>query len=198
MIERQPVHLLFSKPQISLLLPAGHKIGKPIPLFTKIEQTTIDELKKKYAGVQQAKDAAPKVKPEKSKLFDNIEEAEKAVDEQGLKVRQLKGSGVEKAVWQPEVTILLELKKQLANLQAQKAGNIESKEVPKADAPKPAASENDVKKLEDEVAQQVRQHRMLNVQLLIYCVFRVKRFVSLKLVVLKKQSGNPRSNFFCL
>lgn len=136
------------------LLKAGHKINKPVPLFTKIEQTTIDELKKKYGGVQQAKDA-PKPKPEKSKLFNNVEEAEKAVADQGLKVRDLKASGVEKAVWLPEVTILQELKKQLENLQAQKSGVSASKDAPKADAPKPTSSEADIKNLEGEIAQQV-------------------------------------------
>lgn len=143
---------------MSQLLQAGHKINKPVPLFTKIEQSAIDELKKKYGGVQQAKDAL-KPKPEKSKLFNSVEEAEQAVTEQGLKVRDLKASGVEKAVWQPEVTILLELKKQLANLQAQKDGGIASKDVPKADAPKPASvpSESDIKKLEGEITSQVRQ-----------------------------------------
>lgn len=140
---------------MSLLLRAGHKINKPVPLFTKIEQSVIDELKKKYGGVQQAKDATPKPKPEKSKLFNSVDEAEKAVADQGEKVRKLKSGGVEKAVWQPEVTILLELKKQLANLQSQKVGGSASKDVPKAEAPKPAA--DDVKKLEAEVAQQVRK-----------------------------------------
>lgn len=124
-------------------------------MFTKIEQTTIDELKKKYGGVQQEKDATTRAKPEKSKLFNSVEEAEKAVADQGNKVRELKGSGVEKAVWQPEVTILQELKKQLANLQAQKAGGVTSKDVPKAEAPKSAASEGDIKKAENDVAQQV-------------------------------------------
>lgn len=143
---------------MSQLLQAGHKINKPVPLFTKIEQSVIDELKKKYGGVQQGKDA-PKPKQEKSKLFNNVEEAEQAVNEQGIKVRDLKASGVEKAVWQPEVTILLELKKQLTNLQAQKTGEIVSKDVPKADTPKTAAAftESDIKKLEGEITSQVRQ-----------------------------------------
>jgi methionyl-tRNA synthetase len=141
---------------MSLLLRAGHKINKPVPLFTKIEQTVIDELKKKYGGVQQAKDATTKPKAEKSKLFNNVDEAEKAVADQGEKVRMLKTSGVEKAVWQPEVTILLELKKQLANLQSQKTGASASKDV---QAVKPvttaAPSADDIKKVEAEVAQQV-------------------------------------------
>lgn len=146
-----------SKPQISLLLPPGHKINKPVPLFTKIDQTTIDELKKKYGGVQQAKDAT-KPKQEKSKLFNSVDEAEKAVADQGLKVRDLKASGVEKAVWQPEVTILLELKKQLANLQAQKSGASDSKDIQKEES-KPSA--DDVKKLEDQIAQQGEKVRVL-------------------------------------
>jgi methionyl-tRNA synthetase len=143
--------LISSKPQMPLLLKGGHKINKPVPLFTKIEQSVIDELKKKYGGVQQAKDATPK--PEKSKLFNNVAEAEQAVADQGEKVRKLKTSGVEKAVWQPEVTILLELKKQLANLQAQKDGGSASKEVSSAAAP--VSSADDIKKLEAEIAQQV-------------------------------------------
>lgn len=136
-----------------LLLKPGHKINKPVPLFTKIEQTFIDELKKKYGGVQQAKDSTPK--PEKSKLFDNVAEAEKAVADQGEKVRILKSSGVEKAMWQPEVTILLELKKQVANLQAQKDGGKKSKDILKEEAQPAVSSADDVKKIELEVAQQV-------------------------------------------
>lgn len=37
---------------MALLLPPNHKIGTPSPLFVKIEQSKIDELKKKYSGVQ--------------------------------------------------------------------------------------------------------------------------------------------------
>lgn len=35
------------------MLPPGHKLGEPSPLFAKIEQSTIDELKQKFAGKQQ-------------------------------------------------------------------------------------------------------------------------------------------------
>jgi len=147
------------KPQMSLLLRAGHKINKPVPLFTKIEQVTIEELKKKYGGVQETKDAA-KPKHERSILFNSVEEAEKAVSDQGVKVRDLKASGAEKSLWQPEVTILLELKKQLANLQTGKAG--ESKDVPKTELLKPTAhAEDDVKKLETEISHQGEKVRVL-------------------------------------
>lgn len=90
------------------------------------------------------------MKQEKSKLFNSVDEAEKAVEDQGLKVRDLKASGVEKAQWQPEVTILLELKKQLANLQAQKSGGSDSKTAATQ------SSAEDVAKLEADIAQQVK------------------------------------------
>lgn len=177
-----------------LLLKSGHKINKPVPLFTKIEQTFIDELKKKYSGVQQTKDAT--LKPEKSKLFNNVEEAEKAVADQGEKVRILKSSGVEKAVWQPEVTILLELKKQLANLQAQKGGGKVSKDILKEETPPVLSSTNVIKKLETEIAHQVRSgfikseknsHKFM--------VFRVKKYDSSKQAVVKKALGNPKLKY---
>lgn len=107
------IKLNLDKPQIRMLLPTGHKIGKPAPLFAKIEQTLIDELKKKYAGSQATVEAGKKGEV----AFKSVAEAEKAVSDQAEKVRKLKGSGAEKAVVQPEVTILLDLKKQLAALQ---------------------------------------------------------------------------------
>lgn len=85
------------------MLPPGHKIGKPTPLFNKIEQSKIDELKKKFAGKQQT---------EFNGNF-NLKELEEAVTKQADKVRSLKSSGVEKSVWQPEVQVLLNLKKKL-------------------------------------------------------------------------------------
>lgn len=147
-----------AKPLLRLLLRAGHKIGKPSPLFTKIEQVQVDELKAKYGGTQATNGvnpAASNAKPEISnKLFNTVEECEKAVAAQGDKVRQLKTSGVEKSVWQPEVTILLELKKQLAALQA--------KILPKGAQPavqtltaKPPVDAADIKALEDQITKQV-------------------------------------------
>lgn len=45
------------KPEIVQLLPSGHKIGKPAPLFTKIETAHVEELKAKYGGKQQSDDS---------------------------------------------------------------------------------------------------------------------------------------------
>ncbi|KAJ8672750.1 hypothetical protein QAD02_004010 [Eretmocerus hayati] len=37
---------------VSIMLPAGHRIGKPSPLFTKIEDSVIEDLRNKYSGKQ--------------------------------------------------------------------------------------------------------------------------------------------------
>lgn len=96
------------------MLPSGHKIGKPAPLFAKLEQSFIDEMKKKYAGPQVlgSADSSSEV---------SVADLEKAIQEQGDKVRQLKASTKDKAVWQPEVNKLLDLKKQLTEAQSKQA-----------------------------------------------------------------------------
>lgn len=87
-------------------------LGKPYPLFAKIEQARLEELKAKYGGQQQQTKTAAVAVP----VLATAADATKAVADQAEKVRQLKASGVEKAVWQPEVELLLKFKKQLANL----------------------------------------------------------------------------------
>ncbi|XP_055687754.1 methionine--tRNA ligase, cytoplasmic [Lutzomyia longipalpis] len=100
---------------IKMMLKPGHKIGKPEPLFAKIDPARIEELKLKYGGQQFGNEKPEKLQkaadPQPSNL--SIGDLEKAIAEQGEKVRQLKASA-EKAVWQPEVEKLLALKKQLA------------------------------------------------------------------------------------
>lgn len=124
-------------PAATLLLPAGHKIAKPVPLFTKIEQTRIDELKKKYCGAQET--SAPQGSLDVNALNE-------AIKVQGEKVRVLKASKVDKAVWQPEVNILLDLKKQLAEAEKKQTNN--NVETVKGDA-------GAVKDLEDQITKQV-------------------------------------------
>lgn len=101
------------KPQMKCYFLDGHKIGKPSPLFVKIEQAKLDEMKAKYGGQQQA---AKTTTTAAAPMPESVADAEKAIAEQGEKVRLLKGSGVEKSVWQPEVEILLKLKKRLVEL----------------------------------------------------------------------------------
>lgn len=42
------------------MLPTGHKIGDPQPLFTKIEPELIEEYRKKFAGSQESRKSPPK------------------------------------------------------------------------------------------------------------------------------------------
>jgi methionyl-tRNA synthetase len=46
-------------PEFTCRLPAGHRIGKPAPLFQKIEQSLIDELKQRFSGAQVGSAAPP-------------------------------------------------------------------------------------------------------------------------------------------
>lgn len=49
------IYLFFvaRKPALQLYLKPGHKIGKPVPLFEKIEQSRLEELKKRFGGSQE-------------------------------------------------------------------------------------------------------------------------------------------------
>ncbi|XP_071446728.1 methionine--tRNA ligase, cytoplasmic isoform X2 [Hetaerina americana] len=120
------------------LLPAGHKIGKPFPLFTKLENAQMDELRNRFSGNQKNRSPGPtvdtkspstvvkdgadsqpvSVQPEKSPKASNEEilglQAE--VDKQGGVVRDLKAKGLPKSEWEHELLKLLELKAKLLSL----------------------------------------------------------------------------------
>ncbi|XP_050499287.1 methionine--tRNA ligase, cytoplasmic [Diabrotica virgifera virgifera] len=140
--------LIPSDPEIVNMLPAGHKLGEPSPLFAKIEPSVAEELKKKFAGKQQSKETSP------SGDFKSAADLEAAVASQGDKVRQLKSSGVEKSVWQPEVKILLDLKKQLESLKISSAPQSAPTKTDVVDS-------NAVQKIEEEVAKQALVVRTL-------------------------------------
>nr|CAI5842021.1 unnamed protein product [Callosobruchus analis] len=99
-----------SNPEIVQLLPTGHKLGNPSPLFSKIDPAQVEELKKKFAGKQSGTSNG-------SGDNADVKAIEELVAKQADKVRLLKSSGIEKKVWQPEVTILLNLKKRLEEAQ---------------------------------------------------------------------------------
>lgn len=44
---------VFRNPEVLNLLQSGHVIGKPAPLFAKIEPETLEQLKKRFGGKQQ-------------------------------------------------------------------------------------------------------------------------------------------------
>jgi len=142
-------NLLFHsrKPLATLLLRAGHKIGKPAPLFAKLEQSFIDELKSKYGGAQETKTAA--------QSQTSTADLEQAVQAQADKVRELKASTKDKAVWQPEVTKLLALKKQL-----EEAKKTAPAAAPAA-APAPSNGSQSVQDLEKAIQEQGDKVRKL-------------------------------------
>lgn len=109
-------------PLLQRYFNAGHVIGKPVPLFAKIEQVTLDELKSKYGGQQQQSKpttvTAPTVVTEQ---LNTREQLVNAIAEQGEKVRLLKASGADKSTWKPAVDQLLKLKKLLEGFAGDKA-----------------------------------------------------------------------------
>lgn len=156
------ITIIPDKPQMSLLLPSGHKIGKPAPLFAKIETSRIEELKKKYAGTQQEQvdAAAEKKKPDNKAVYNTVAEASNAVAAQAEKVRKLKASGTEKSVLQPEIAILLNLKKIVTELEAKNVTTTTAAATSDASAAS-TVEYNQVKDLEEQIAKQALKVRQL-------------------------------------
>ncbi|XP_034942516.1 methionine--tRNA ligase, cytoplasmic [Chelonus insularis] len=101
--------------KVSILLSSGHKVGKPSPLFTKIDEKQVEQLRIKYSGQQQNEiDQKSESCPEH-----DISSLESLIMKQGNIVRELKKKEP-KTVWQPQVKILLDLKEKLSNLQKKK------------------------------------------------------------------------------
>ncbi|KAL3280094.1 hypothetical protein HHI36_017600 [Cryptolaemus montrouzieri] len=105
---------------ITNFLPEGHIIGEPSPLFAKIEESEIEDLKKKFGGKQEQQNS----KPVDNNIDGDAATIQKLVDEQALLVRKLKEGGKEKAVWQPEVTKLLALKAKLQEVTKKEASSV--------------------------------------------------------------------------
>lgn len=111
-------------PHFAPLLGPGHRLNKPVPLFKKIEQETIDTLKKRFEG--KSPSPAKMVNGHKENGVNttnaqasgdtslNPEELTHRVQVQGNKVRELKAAKADKATVEKEVACLLDLKKQLA------------------------------------------------------------------------------------
>ncbi|KAK9700759.1 WHEP-TRS domain [Popillia japonica] len=135
-----------SNPVITNLLQSGHKIGKPAPLFTKIEQDRLEELKQKFAG-KQASNSSNKEVLDAGTL-------EKEIEKQGAKVRTLKASKSDKSVWQPEVEILLNLKKQLEAAKTTRATESKTNDNHTNNIGNITAEIGNVKKIEEEIQNQ--------------------------------------------
>ncbi|XP_044761926.1 methionine--tRNA ligase, cytoplasmic [Coccinella septempunctata] len=139
---------LFGRTGIANFLPEGHVIGEPSPLFTKIEESQIEELKKRFGGKQETQNNNTK----NIKELDTNDKAliQKMVDEQAAAVRKLKEGGADKSVWQPEVKKLLALKEKLKVATTNEASN------GLKDDPKVASNglKEDPKVVEEEIAKQ--------------------------------------------
>ncbi|XP_076302634.1 methionyl-tRNA synthetase 1 [Lasioglossum baleicum] len=91
------------------ILPTGHKIGKPSPLFKKIEDKDVEILRKKYAGKQETTNNGRNIKSldnTATKLDDKVEELKATHDKSG---------------WQSnQIQIFSDLKKKFCNLVSEK------------------------------------------------------------------------------
>ncbi|XP_050423706.1 methionine--tRNA ligase, cytoplasmic [Adelges cooleyi] len=97
---------------VSILLQPGHKIGKPSPLFEKIEQAVVNQLKSRFAGKQKTPEKETIFAPGLDvKLLTSIEKMEEAISKQGDLVRSLKQNGTQKSELEPYIKGLLEMKK---------------------------------------------------------------------------------------
>lgn len=66
---------------ITNMLPTWHKIGKPNPLFTRIEDQTVELLRKKYAGQQETNGKMPsETSKESAKTSEKSKESAKISD----------------------------------------------------------------------------------------------------------------------
>ncbi|XP_027055793.1 methionine--tRNA ligase, cytoplasmic-like isoform X1 [Pocillopora damicornis] len=98
-------------------LQPGHKIGKPKPLFQKIDASVADQFRAKYGGNKQKKQTAGE---EAANTSDgnaadmDVATLQAEITKQGDKVRKLKTEKAEKEKVDAEVAILLALKKKLA------------------------------------------------------------------------------------
>ncbi|XP_058057768.1 methionine--tRNA ligase, cytoplasmic [Anopheles bellator] len=157
-------HINSDKPLLRTSLPSGHRIGKPAVLFSKIEDSRLAELKTKYGGQQPAKEPAGTNNPPQQQQTGSLslKDAQKAVDEQAAKVRKIKSSGADRSAWQPEVNLLLELKKQLQALSQPRTSESTAK-APKEPQPavETACDPLAVKALEEEIALQGDKVRQL-------------------------------------
>ncbi|KAI1280497.1 Methionine--tRNA ligase, cytoplasmic [Halotydeus destructor] len=103
------------------LLPAGHRINKPSPLFRKIDAKEIDDLKVRFAGKQSQPDNGTKQQSKEELPLDSLSgdagELLKLINEQGDKIRSLKSTeGTAKDVITCQVNVLKTLKERYAQV----------------------------------------------------------------------------------
>ena len=85
------------------------------------EVTKLLDLKKQLAEAEKSAAAAPPAKPAQQEVPEDVASLEAAVAAQGDKLRKLKSETKDKAIIQPEVTALLQLKEKLKVAQEKEA-----------------------------------------------------------------------------
>lgn len=160
-----------TNPSLIQYLPFGHVIGKPEPLFAKLEPELLEQLRAKYAGSQKERE----IRENGAKTSVTVSELEAAITAQGDKVRQIKASTKDKAKWQPEVDKLLALKKQLTVAQ-QNANDVTG---------------NDVQALEKAITEQGHKVRQLKASTKDKTIWQPEVD---KLLALKKQLANAQAS----
>ncbi|XP_068123542.1 methionine--tRNA ligase, cytoplasmic isoform X2 [Hyperolius riggenbachi] len=113
-----PEELVVLTNDVHCILQPGHPIGLVRPLFQKLENEEIEALRKQFGGGQVKEEKVPEPEPvnETLKVGDpqRILDLMKAVQKQGLHVRELKIKAAEKSLIDGEVQKLLGLKRDLA------------------------------------------------------------------------------------
>lgn len=117
-----PTDLALPTSEFVCTLPTGHRIGTVSPLFQKLENDQIEDLRKRFGGGQAKQEpkaetvkpaASPAGGPAKNADPQRAKELTEAVMKQGNLVRELKTQKAEKSMVDVEVSKLLELKKAL-------------------------------------------------------------------------------------
>jgi len=108
------------------LLKAGHTIGRPFPLFSKLEESSVAAFKSKFAGQESGSFSSAPVS--------DAESLQREIEKQGNKVRELKSSKASPDLIKSEVAKLLELKKKLPAELQQKPSNGKNKPASKPQA----------------------------------------------------------------
>lgn len=104
---------------ITNMLPTWHKIGKPSPLFTKIDDQKVEMLRKKYAGQQDTNGTS-------TDKTSDVALLKAAITKQDNLVRELKAKNDK--TWQDELKVLLNLKIKLVDFKSESGANMRTLE----------------------------------------------------------------------
>lgn len=85
-----------------LIIPSGHRIGKPEPLFKELKDEEVESFRKRFAGSQA--DRIERAEAEAEKVAEQLKKA-KVSDNSGKKQKSAKSEKSTKSTTEPEITI---------------------------------------------------------------------------------------------